>query len=151
MTYSRVEGPVARRLRDFRGLPRDSLAGRTFNREKHIDKFFNIFVLSALATGPSDLLATWLSRENRMFCVNRSVFITFQFSLELLWLFIIFLTWNTLKLTVSLSNKLPFLHHFNSKSLLKRYGFSLSLYILHVLSFVYLNLWVDGLIWDICC
>ena len=30
----------------------------------------------------------------------------FSFSLELLWLFIVFLTWNTLKLTVSLSNKL---------------------------------------------
>ena len=79
MTYSRVEGPVARRLRDFRGLPRDSLAGRTSNRKKHIDKFFNIFVLSALATGPSDLLATWFSRENRMLCTNRSVFKRFQF------------------------------------------------------------------------
>ena len=52
---------------------------------------------------------------------------------------------------MSLSNKLPFLHHFNSKSSRKRYGFSLSLYILHVLSLVYLNLWVVGLIWNICC
>ena len=75
----------------------------------------------------------------------------FSFSLELLWLFIVFLTWNTLKLTVSLSSKLPFLHHFNSKSSRKRYEFSLSLYILHDLSLVYLNLWVVDLIWDICC
>ena len=70
----------------------------------------------------------------------------FSFSLKLLWLFIVCLTWNTLKLTMSLSNKLPFLHHFNSKSSRKRYGFSLSLYILHVLSLVYLNLWVVDLI-----
>ena len=48
-------------------------------------------------------------------------------------------------------NKLPFLHHFNSKSSRKRYGFSLFLYKLHVLSLVYLNLWVVDLIWDICC
>ena len=79
MTCSWVEGPIARRLRDFRGLPCDSLAGRTSNREKHIDKFFNIFVLSALATSPSELLATWLSRESRMFCTNRLVFKRFQF------------------------------------------------------------------------
>ena len=52
---------------------------------------------------------------------------------------------------MSLSNKLPFLHLFNSKSSRKMYGFSLSLYILHVLSLVYLNLWVVDLIWDICC
>ena len=75
----------------------------------------------------------------------------FSFFFELLWLFIVFLTWNTLKLTVSLSNKHPFLHHFNSKSSRKRYGLSLNLYILHVLSLVYLNLWVVDLIWDICC
>ena len=37
----------------------------------------------------------------------------FSFSLELLWLFIVFLTWNILKLTVLLSNKFPFLLHFN--------------------------------------
>ena len=43
------------------------------------------------------------------------------------------------------------LNHFNLKSSRKGYGFSLSLYILHVLSLVYLNLWVVNLIWDICC
>ena len=46
MTCSQVEGPVARELRDFCGLPRDSLASRTSSREKHLDKFFKIYVLS---------------------------------------------------------------------------------------------------------
>ena len=78
-TCSWVEGLVVRRLRDFRGLPRDSLAGRTSSREKHLDKFFKIFVLSVLATGLGDLLETWLNRENRVFCANRSVFKRFQF------------------------------------------------------------------------
>ena len=67
MTCSRVEGPVARGLRDFCGLPRNSLTSRTSSREKHLDKFFKIFVLSVLATDPGDLLVTWLSRENRVF------------------------------------------------------------------------------------
>ena len=38
-TCSQVEVPVARVLRDFRGLPRDSLAGRISSREKHLEKF----------------------------------------------------------------------------------------------------------------
>ena len=42
----------------FRSLPRDSFAGRTSSCEKHLDKFFKIFFLSVLVTGPSDLLAT---------------------------------------------------------------------------------------------
>ena len=45
--------------------------------------FLKFFVLSALATGPGDLLATGLSREKCMFCVSRLVFKTFQFSLDL--------------------------------------------------------------------
>ena len=49
-----MEVPVARVLRDFRGLHRDALAGRTSSREKHLEKFFKTFVLSVLATGPSD-------------------------------------------------------------------------------------------------
>ena len=47
--------------------------------KKHFDKFFKIFVLSVMATGPIDLLATWLSHENHVFCRNRSVFKCFQF------------------------------------------------------------------------
>ena len=42
----------------FCGLPCDSLVGRTSSRKKHLDKFFKIYVLSVLATGPSDLLTT---------------------------------------------------------------------------------------------
>ena len=53
-----MEGSVARELRDFCGSPRDFLAGRTSSREKHLDKFFKIFILSVLAIGPGDLLAT---------------------------------------------------------------------------------------------
>ena len=79
MTCSWVEGPVVRGLRDFRGLPHDFLAGRTSSHEKHLDKFFKIFVLSVLAIGPSDLLATLLSHENRVFCAYKSVFKCFQF------------------------------------------------------------------------
>ena len=45
-------------LRDFRGLPHDSLTGRTSSREKQLEKFFKIFVLSVLATGPDNLLTT---------------------------------------------------------------------------------------------
>lgn len=55
------------------------------------------------------------------FAQNWSIFRTFQFSL---------------KLIVSLSKKPPFLHHFNSKSSRKRYGFSLSHFISHDYGFV---------------
>ena len=37
------------------GSNRDSLMGRTSNREKHLKKFSNFFVLSALATYPDNL------------------------------------------------------------------------------------------------
>ena len=57
-TCLRVEGSVARGLRDFRSSPRNSLTRRTSSREKHLDKFFKIFVLSVLATGLGDLLTT---------------------------------------------------------------------------------------------
>ena len=73
-----MEDSVAKGLRDFCNLPRDSLAGRTSSGKKHLDKFFKNFVLSVLATGPGDLLATWLSHEHRVFCANRSVFEPFS-------------------------------------------------------------------------
>ena len=141
-TCLRLEGSVARRLRDFRGLPRDSLTGRTFSRKNHLDKFFKIFVLSVMATGPSNLLTTWLSRENCMFCTNWSVFKCFQFSLEHFCDCSLSSSFQTsLKLTVSLSNELPYLLLFILKSSRKRYGFSLSHCIFLVLSFVFLDLW----------
>ena len=61
-----VEGPVARGIRDFHSLPRDSLTGKTSSCEKHLDKFFKIFILSVLAIGPSDLLAITQSRKSRV-------------------------------------------------------------------------------------
>ena len=70
MTCSRVKGSVTRGLRDFCGSPRDSLVGRTSSREKHFDKIFKIFVLSVLAIGPGDFLATWLSHENHVSWLN---------------------------------------------------------------------------------
>ena len=36
-------------LRDFRGSARDSLAGRPFSYEKHLEKFFKLLSLSVLA------------------------------------------------------------------------------------------------------
>ena len=42
----------------FCGLPRDFLTGRTSSREKHLEKFFKIFVFSDLATSPGDFLTT---------------------------------------------------------------------------------------------
>ena len=56
---------------------------------------------------PGDLSVTWFSREKRVFCILRTVFKTFQLSLELLWLFIVFPVYTSLKLTVSLSKN----HH----------------------------------------
>ena len=137
-----MEGSVARGLRDFRDSPRDSLASRTFNREKHLDEFFKIFVLSVLATDPSDLLATWLNRENRVFCANRSVFKRFQFSLEHFWLFIVFHISNLSQIHRVTLKKPPFLHHFNlnlqEKGMVFLLSYSISC-LLHVLS------------WFLCC
>ena len=45
------------------------------------------------------------------------------------------------------SQKPPFLLHFNFNSSRKRYGFSLSHYIFHVLSFIFLSFWVVFSIW----
>jgi len=73
-TCSRVEGPVARLLRDFRGSARDSLAGRPSSREKHLENFFKIFSLSVLVAWLGDLLATHFSREKHVFGKNRGSF-----------------------------------------------------------------------------
>ena len=80
-----MEGPVARGLRDFRDLPRDSLAGRTSSREKHLDKFFKIFFLSVLATGPSEsVTCLQLDSVTKIACfAHISQFLNvFNFSLE---------------------------------------------------------------------
>ena len=64
--------------RDFCGSARDSLVGRPSSHEKHLNIFFTILSLSALATCPSDLLATHPSREKRVFCISKTVFKTFS-------------------------------------------------------------------------
>ena len=53
--------------RDFRGSVRDSLMGRPFNREKHLENFFTILFLNVLVAWPGDLLVTHPSREKRVF------------------------------------------------------------------------------------
>ena len=45
-----------------------------FQSRKILRNFFKSFLSSVLVARPGDFLATWLSRENRMFCLNRSVF-----------------------------------------------------------------------------
>ena len=64
--------------RDFHGLARDSLAGRSSNRKKHFEFFFIILTLSVLAACPGDLLATRFSHKKRVFCVSKTVFKTFS-------------------------------------------------------------------------
>ena len=64
--------------RDFHGLARDSLAGRSSNRKKHFEFFFIILTLSVLAACPGDLLMTRFSHKKRVFCVSKTVFKTFS-------------------------------------------------------------------------
>ena len=127
--------------RDFCGSACDSLVGRPSSHEKHLEIFFTILSLSALATCPSDLLATHPSREKRVFCISKTVFKTFSifpsnfcdYSLSSPFL-------SQLKLFQTL-----FKLHFciiSSQSFKKRYGFSLSHFIFHVLSLLFLFLWV---------
>ena len=63
--------------RDFRGSVRDSLASGTSICEKHLENFFKSFLSSVLAACPSDLHATYVSRENRMFCTKWVSFLNF--------------------------------------------------------------------------
>ena len=136
-----MEGPVARGLRDFRGLPCDSLVGRTSSHEKHLDKFFKIFVLSVLATGPGDLLAAWFGREKCVFCVSRSIFKTFQFPSTFLWLFIVFLISSISQTHRALNSNLHCWSSLQPHSSRKRYGFLFSHSILHVYKCISSFLW----------
>ena len=60
----------ARGLRDFLGLPRDSLMDRTSSHEKHLDKFFKNFISSVSQL----VLATCFNHENCVFCILRVIF-----------------------------------------------------------------------------
>ena len=133
-----MEGSVMKGLRDFRGSPRDSLTGRTSSCEKHLDKFFKIFVLSVLAIGPGDLLATWLSCENHVFCAYRSVFNVFSFPSNISDCSLSSPFQTSLKLTVSLSKNLHF--YITSTSIFtKKVWFSYYLIALHVYCMCFLD------------
>ena len=69
-----VEASVASLLKSFRGSLRGFLVGGPSNREKHLDTFFKILSLRCLATCPSNLHATWVSHEKRVFCASKTVF-----------------------------------------------------------------------------
>ena len=132
--------------RDFRGSARDSLASRPSNCEKHLEVFFTFLSLSVLAASPGDLLATHFSREKRVFCISKTVFKSFQFSLEL-FMTIHFLS--QLNLTQTLCVTLYKLHCCicsppNLQE--KRYGFLFSHLISRILSFIFVCICVGVLI-----
>ena len=88
-------------LRYFRGSARDSLASETSSRKKHLENFSKLLAWSVLAGVSGDYLATYLSREKRVFCTMRTVFkIFFNFPSNFLWLFIFFLNCLLSKLSV---------------------------------------------------
>ena len=106
--------------RDFRGSFCDSLESETSSREKHLENFSKLLAWSVLAGVFSDYLATYLSREKRVFCTVRAVFkIFFSFPSN----FCDYSLSQTLSVTLF---ELHFLLHLNSKSSRKRYGFSFS-------------------------
>ena len=111
-TCLRVEAPVARLYRSFRSSLSDFLTGVPSSGKKHLENFSKIFSMAAWL---GDLFATWFSHEKRMFCALRTVFKTFQFSLEHFWLFIVFLIRLSHILTMFHSQ----IHHFSSSSLLQ--------------------------------
>ena len=127
--------------RDFHGLPRDSLTGRTSSREKHLDKFFKICVLSVWVTDLGDLLATWHNRENRVFCENMAVFKTFLVFPQSFVTIHCLPRFTTLPNSSCLSQKLHFSSTSQHQSSRKRYGFFSFHYIFHVYDFVLLDLW----------
>ena len=75
--------------RDVRGSARGSPASKTSSREKHLENFSKLLSWSVLAGGSGNFLATYLSREKRVFCTVKAVFkILFSFPSNFLWLFI---------------------------------------------------------------
>ena len=89
--------------RDFRGSARDSLVGRPSSREKHLENFslFWLWVFWRLT-----LTSCWqlsLVTKNTCFAFQKQFlkpFLVFFFPLNLLWLFIVFFVWTSLKDTV---------------------------------------------------
>ena len=81
-TCLRVEAPVARLYKIFRGSLRDFLAGVPSSHEKHLENFSKFLSLRCLVAWLGDLFATWFSREKCVFCALRTVYKTCQFSLK---------------------------------------------------------------------
>ena len=109
--------------RDFRGSPRDFLAVRLSNREKHLENISNLCFLSVLVAGPGNLHTTWLRCENRMFCILRAVFKIFQFFPRTFVSFHCLPCFTTLPNSSCLSQKLHFSSPSQHQSSQKRYGF----------------------------
>ena len=125
--------------KDFSGLARDSLASETSSREKYLANFSNLLAWSVLAGDPGD--TNWrlvLVTKNVCFAFQRQFLKNFfSFSLEFLWLFIVF----PISLSIETdpnTPQTPFLHHLISRSSRKRYEFSLSCLIFHVSSIIFL-------------
>ena len=133
-TCSRVEVPIVRVHKDFHSLFRNSLAGRTSNREKHLENFSKIF-LSVLATSPGDLHATWFNRENHVFYIMRAFFWTsfknFSFFPRISRLFILLSFFSSFKITIFTHNISIF--SFTSSPIFKeRYEFCFFLNIFYI-------------------
>ena len=91
--------------KDFCGSARDSLTSETSSCEKHLEIFFQIFRLEVfwwvtLATGwrlVSVAKIACFAKMRQFFLKKQN---PIQFSLNLLWLFIVFFVWTSLKDTV---------------------------------------------------
>ena len=123
--------------RDFHSSTRDSLTGRPSNREKHLENFHN-FDYWEFWQLVGNLFQSWKMHVLRF---KDSFFKFFQFFPRLFvtvhYLPHFFLNWNWPK---HFSNFIS--TTFLLQSSRKRYGFSLSHFIFHVLSLLFLFLWV---------
>ena len=133
-TCPQVEGPVARGLRDFRSLPCNSLTSRTFSHEKHLDKFFKIFVLSVLATcSRLDSVGkiTWFAQKGQFLKL-----FSFPSNFSNCSLFGLFIS---LTNPPCVSQKSPLFFIISTSFFKNRYGFSYYLTAFHVCSMWFLH------------
>ena len=126
-TCSRVEGPITRGTQKFSRLSSQLPREWDFQSRKTLSKFFSkLLTWSVLAGETGDFLATYLSREKRVFCTVKAVFKTFSVFPRTFYDYSLSLSIETNPSTPCHPLQTPFLHHLNSKSSRKRYGFSLS-------------------------
>ena len=110
--------------------------------------FSKLLAWSVLVDETGDFLMTYLNREKHMFGKSWSVLKRCSVFPRTFYDYSLSLSTETNPNTSCHSLQTPFLHHLNSKSSRKRYGFSLSHSIFLVLSISLLILWVDILICD---